>query len=120
MINFLLAVALILFVIILIIYLVRIMNANYSINHVADFEDEVVTTTTTTTTVTEPVAHSCTIDDLEPLTRFFKPNGQPYCIDPVDGTEWILNTKDDMYEDAGDKWWRLVDANVPATEAPKV
>lgn len=113
MINFLLAIALILFVIILVIYVVRIMNENYVIN--SDFDDEVeTTTTTTTTTVTESVAEKqVTIDDLEPLTRFFKPNGQPYCIDPVDGTEWMLNTNDDMYEDAGDKWWRLVDANVP-------
>lgn len=116
MINFLVAVALIIFVIILIVYLVRIMNENVYLS--PDFEDEVTTTTTTTTTtVTEPVVQSCTIDDLEPLTRFFKPNGQPYCIDPVDGTEWMLNTNDDMYEDAGDKWWRLVDANVTATSS---
>lgn len=115
MINFLIAVALILFVIILIVYLVRIMNENVYIN--SDFDEEVettTTTTTTTTTVTEDApVQTCTIDDLPPLARFFKPNGQPYCIDPVDGTEWILNTKDDMYEDAGDTWHRLVDADVP-------
>ena len=113
MINFLIAVALVLFVIILIVYLVRIMNENIYIS--PDFDEEVettTTTTTTTTTVTEDVV-SCTIDDLPPLARFFKANGQPYCIDPVDGTEWILNTKDDMYEDASDKWHRLVDADVP-------
>ena len=114
MINFLIAVTLVLFVIILIVYLVRIMNENIYLS--PDFDDEVVTTTTTTTTTTvteDAPVQTCTIDDLEPLTRFFKENGQPFCIDPVDGTEWILNTKDDMYEDAGDKWWRLVDANVP-------
>ena len=118
MINFLLAIALILFVVILIVYLVRIMNENIYIS--SDFDEEVettTTTTTTTTTVTEDVPEKqVTIDDLPALTRFFKPHGQPYCIDPVDGTEWMLNTKDDMYEDAGDKWWRLVDETPNTTK----
>lgn len=118
MINFLLAVLLILAVVIFTVYLIRLFQEhNAMISSFDDDETVTTTTTTTTTTVTEDVPTSqVTIDDLEPLTRFYKPSGQPYCIDPVDGTEWMLNTKDDMYEDASDKWWRLVDANVPATK----
>jgi hypothetical protein len=66
-------------------------------------DEETVTTTTTTTTTVQP-----TIDQLPTLKRQFKENGQPFVIDPVDGAEWMLNTNDDMYEDAADKWWRLV------------
>lgn len=109
MINFLLAVALILFVAILVVYLVRIMNEPVMYGDIADE----TTTTTTTTTVTESVSEpqvTRTIADLPPLTRQFKPNGQPFVVDPVDHTEWMLNTNDDMYEDAADQWWRLVDA----------
>lgn len=107
MINFLIAVALILFVIILIVYLVRIMNANV---YDDGFEEETVTTTTTTTTTTvvEEQPAVVTVDQLPPLERKFKENGQPYCIDPADGTEWMLNTTDDMYQDAADRWYKLV------------
>lgn len=112
MINFLIAVALILFVAILIVHIVRMFNeSNAMIN---SFEDEVETTTTTTTTTTTvvedtaPAAPVVTIDDLPTLERKFKENGQPYCIDPVDGDEWMLNTNDDMYQDAKDNWWKLV------------
>ena len=106
MINFLLAVALILFVIILIVYLVRIMNENIYDDEVE--ETTTVTTTTTTTVVEEPAV--VTVDQLPPLERKFKENGQPYCIDPADGTEWMLNTTDDIYQDAADRWYKLVDA----------
>lgn len=112
MINFLIATVLFLVVLILIIYLFRSMtNPIYvSRDGFAD-EEETVTTTTTTTTVSEPApAAQPTIDQLPTLERHFKANGQPYVIDPVDHTEWMLNTNDDMYEDAADKWWRLVDA----------
>jgi len=110
MINFLIAVALILFVIILIVYLVRIMNEPVIYGDIADEETTTTTTTTVTTTTTEePVAMTVTVDQLPPLERHFKDNGQPYCIDPVDKGEWMLNTNDDMYEDASGKWWRLVD-----------
>ncbi len=107
MINFLIAVALILFVIILITYLVRLMNEPTYFDD--GFEEETVTTTTTTTTTTvveEPAV--VTVDQLPPLKRKFKENGQPFCIDPADNTEWMLNTNDDMYEDASGKWWKLV------------
>lgn len=32
---------------------------------------------------------------------------QPYVLDPVDGAKWMLNTTDDLYEDAEGKWWGL-------------
>jgi hypothetical protein len=104
MINFLMAVTLILVVAILIIHIIRIMNEAQYINKEVD--DEVVTTTTTTTTTVETTQP--TIDQLPELKRQHKPNGQPFVIDPVDGDEWMLNTNDDMYEDGAGKWWRLV------------
>lgn len=107
MINFLIAVAIILFIAILIIHLVRIMNEHHYIDNLADDEVTTTTTTTTTTTVAETPA-PVTVDQLPELKRQAKPNGQPFCIDPVDGDEWMLNTNDDMYEDASGKWWRLV------------
>lgn len=106
MINFLLAVTLILFVIILIVYLVRIMNENIYLDDEVEETTTVTTTTTTTTVVEEPAV--VTVDQLPPLERKFKENGQPYCIDPADGTEWMLNTTDDMYQDAADRWYKLV------------
>jgi hypothetical protein len=108
MINFLIAVALILFVIILITYLVRLMNEPTYFDD--DVEETITTTTTTTTTVVEEptVAAVVTVDQLPSLERKFKENGQPFCIDPADNTEWMLNTNDDMYEDASGKWWKLV------------
>lgn len=104
MINFLIAVALILFIAILFIYIFRALTAPAPMYH----SDEEETVVTTTTTVTENVA-TRTINDLPPLERHFKSNGQPFCIDPVDGDEWMLNTNDDMYEDAKGNWYRLVD-----------
>ena len=106
MINFLVAVALILFVAILFVFLYRALTAPAPMYN---SDEETTVTTTTTTTVVQP-----TIDQLPTLERHFKPNGQPYVIDPVDGSEWMLNTNDDMYEDAADKWWRLVDAKAVA------
>lgn len=35
-------------------------------------------------------------------------NNQPYVIDPVDGARCWLNTKDEYYEDAADKIWKLI------------
>lgn len=102
MINFLIAVALILFVIILVTFLVRIMNESVYFDDGVEEE----TITTTTTVVEEPPI--ITVDQLPPLERKFKENGQPFCIDPADNTEWMLNTKNDMYEDASGKWWKLI------------
>lgn len=104
MINFLLALILILVVAILFIYLWRaVVYPTFAA------VDEEVTTTTTTTTTTEPEQPlRPTLDQLPELKRMFKENGQPYVIDPVDSAEWMLNTNDDMYEDAHGKWWRLV------------
>ena len=107
MINFLIAVALVLFIAILFIYIFRALTAPAPMYTQHD-DDVEVTTTTTTTTVTEDVA-TRTVNDLPPLERHFKSNGQPFCIDPVDGDEWMLNTNDDMYEDAKGNWYRLVD-----------
>ena len=110
MINFLLAFALILFIAILVIYIVRIIREPAPMYTP---EEETVTTTTYTTTTTEaPVSMTVTVDQLPTLERHFKENGQPYCIDPADKGEWMLNTNDDMYEDANGKWWRLVDPAV--------
>lgn len=97
MINFLLATVLFLIILIFIVYLFRSMTSNYT------YDDEIVVTTTTTTSVVQP-----TIDQLPTLERLFKPNGQPYVVDPVDKDEWMLNTNDDMYEDGAGKWWKLV------------
>lgn len=107
MINFLVATLLFLVVCIFLVFLYRAITAPMPMYN--SDEETTVTTTTTTTTVVQP-----TIDQLPTLERHFKSNGQPYVIDPVDGAEWMLNTNDDMYEDANDKWWRLVDP------APKV
>ena len=105
MINFLIAVALILFVAILFVYLWRsIVNPIYVVNSA---DDEVVTTTTTTTTTVDTPVQP-TIDQLPELKRQFNEAGQPFVIDPVDNTNWYLNTNDDMYEDAAGKWWRLI------------
>lgn len=106
MINFLVAIALILFVAILFVYLWRsLVNPIYVVNSA---DDEVVTTTTTTTTVETPAPVQQTVDQLPPLKREFNEAGQPFVIDPVDNTTWFLNTNDDMYEDAAGQWWRLV------------
>ena len=35
-------------------------------------------------------------------------NGQPFVIDPVDLTKTFLNIKDDMYQDAEGKTWKLI------------
>lgn len=116
MINFLLAVVLILVVAILIIYLVRSMNDPILYD---DSSDEVTTTTTTTTTTTvveEPAVVQPTVDQLPVLERKFNAAGQPYCVDPVDNTDWFLNTNDDMYEDANGKWWRLETKTQPTKE----
>lgn len=63
-------------------------------------------TVTTTTTVHDYGAQS--YDIAGNLSRFIDENGQPYVIDPADGSRWNLNTKDDMYEDAEGKIWKLV------------
>lgn len=108
MINFLVATLLFIIVCIFLVFLYRALTAPSPMYYTPEEETETTTVTTTTTTVTEPT--TVTIDQLPTLERHFKPNGQPYVIDPVDKTEWMLNTNDDMYEDAADKWWRLVDA----------
>lgn len=79
-----------------------------------DYDEEVVTTHTTTTTTT-------TTDNSMPQHTGISINGfpvvgmltkqwegaQPFVIDPVDGVKWMLNTTDDIYEDASGKWWGL-------------
>lgn len=104
MINFLTAVALILFVAILFVYLWRAVVSPIFYTSM-DVGDEYTTTTTTTTTVDTPRP---TIDQLPELKREFNEAGQPFVKDPVDNAVWYLNTNDDMYEDANGKWWRLV------------
>lgn len=78
-------------------------------------EEIVTTTTTTTTTTTDGVGVTNNYTGLNingfpvvgMLTRLFDDNRQPYVIDPVDGVKWMLNTSDDIYEDAAGKWWGL-------------
>lgn len=94
MINFLAAIALILFIAILFVFLFKALTAPTSTN-----QEEVVTTTTTV----QP-----TIDQLPGLKRQFNESGQPFVIDPIDKSTWFLNTNDDMYEDADGKWWKLI------------
>ena len=107
MINFLVATLLFLVVCMFLVFLYRAITAP---TPMYTPEEETVTTTTYTTTTTEaPVSMTVTVDQLPTLERHFKDNGQPYCIDPADKGEWMLNTNDDMYEDANGKWWRLVD-----------
>lgn len=102
MINFLTAIALILFVAVLFVVLWR-MLVQPMFN---TMPEEEVTVTTTTTTTTAPVQP--TVDQLPELKRQFNEAGQPFVNDPVDNAVWFLNTNDDMYEDANGKWWRLV------------
>lgn len=99
MINFLIAIVLILFAAILFIVLWRSLVQPMFATLVPETE----VTVTTTTTTTQP-----TIDQLPELKRQFEESGQPFVIDPVDSAKWMLNTNDDMYEDANGKWWRLV------------
>ena len=80
--------------------------------------DEVVethTTTTTTTTVVDTAAggtNSYTGLNVNgfPIVGMLTKQmdgAQPFVIDPVDGVKWMLNTTDDLYEDAEGKWWGL-------------
>ena len=110
MINFLAAIALLLVVAILIVYLID----NW-IRPMFIYHDDLIDSTTTTTTVTSvSTEHSQNksvkdwVNTLPDLKRQFKENGQPFVTDPVDGTDWMLNTNDDIYQDANDRWWRLV------------
>lgn len=64
---------------------------------------ETHTTVTTTTTTEAP-----TYDIVGNLKRQWEGN-QTFVIDPVDGAKLWLNTKDDMYEDADGKIWKLID-----------
>jgi len=63
--------------------------------------DEVISTTTTTIHDHPGYYVSGT------LGRQFE-NSQPFVIDPADHTKIWLNTKDDMYEDAAGKIWKLI------------
>jgi hypothetical protein len=103
MINFLIAVSLILLVAILFVFLWRAV-VNPTLSNMGN--TEYVTETTTTTTTQQPFQP--TVDQLPELKREFNEAGQPFVKDPVDGAVWWLNTNDDMYEDASGKWWRLV------------
>lgn len=99
--NFLVALCLVLILGILITLLIRALSNQNTMT--SDVEHEVESTTTTTT----HTAATVNVADLPPLARMHKENGQPFCVDPVDGGEWMLNTNDDIYEDASGKWWRL-------------
>lgn len=79
-------------------------------------EEVVTTTTTTTTTVDNGIAVGGTNNYTGLNVNGFPIVGmitkqwegtQPYVIDPVDGVKWMLNTTDDLYEDAEGKWWGL-------------
>lgn len=70
---------------------------SYGGNYMGD--DEVVTTTTTTEDNGPDIVGN--------LNRE-RENNQFFVIDPVDKTKNWLNDKDDMYEDAAGKIWRLV------------
>lgn len=77
-----------------------------------DDEEEIVTTTTTTTTTTHvdtPAAPQVddTIYVVGNIKREFE-GKQVFVVDPVDGEKCWLNTKDDLYEDAEGKIWRVV------------
>ena len=84
------------------------------------WDDEVVETHTTTTTTTTTVDNGSAVGGTNAYTGL-NINGfpivgmltkqmdgtQPFVIDPVDGVKWMLNTTDDLYEDAEGKWWGL-------------
>ena len=78
-----------------------------------DFDDEIVTTTTTTTTTTDNGIVNTNIGlnvNGTPVVGMLQrqmDGVQPFVIDPVDGVKWMLNTTDDIYEDASGKWWGL-------------
>lgn len=69
---------------------------------VDDYEEETVTTTTTQAAPDLNVVGN--------LRRQYTEGDTPqaYVIDPVDKQKCFLNSKDDLYEDAEDKIWRLV------------
>ena len=68
-------------------------------------ENENIETITTTTTITSD--NDSPYKAIGNLKREFD-NGQPYVIDPADKSKVWLNDKDDMYEDASDRIWKLV------------
>lgn len=65
-------------------------------------EEEIVTTTT----VTEYSNEFSVVGDL--IRQHEDNHLQHFVIDPVDGEKFFLNDKDDMYEDANGKIWRLI------------
>lgn len=78
------------------------------------YDDEVVTTTTTTTTTVDGAGGTNGYTGLNvngfPIVGMLPKKfdgAQPYVLDPVDGVKWMLNTTDDLYEDAEGKWWGL-------------
>lgn len=83
----------------------------YNTVYYNDFDDEVVTRTTVTTTTTNdvPVTTGLNINGFPIVGMLTKHMDgiQPYVLDPVDGAKWMLNTTDDLYEDAEGKWWGL-------------
>jgi len=94
-----LALALILIILFLIVLFISLRGIMYSRYNNCDCDVESITTTTTTEQQNYEIVGT--------LRRQFE-GSQPFVIDPVDGSKTWLNTKDDMYEDATDKVWRLV------------
>lgn len=109
--NFLSAFCIFLLIAIFIVWLIKTLNEDTAMLHDIDDVTETTTTTTTTTVQHDEAQAAPSVDSLPPLDRQFKANGQPFCIDPADGAEWMLNTTDDIYQDANDKWYRLVTPN---------
>lgn len=103
--NFLIALCFALIVIIFIVFLIRLFSEHNTM--ISDFGDDQSTVTTTTTTTVDTATNP---SNFPQLRKQYKSNGQPFCVDPVDGIEWLLNTTDDCYEDANGVWWKLVEA----------
>lgn len=106
----LISVILILVVLIILVSIIR----SYHVGPWYDYEDEVTTTTTTTTTTVVdtpavPATTGLNINGFPIVGMLTKQMDgvQPFVIDPVDGAKWMLNTTDDLYEDAEGKWWGL-------------
>jgi hypothetical protein len=109
----LIALFFILFILIVLVAIIRSSNMYWWDN------DEIVETHTTTTTTTTTVDNGAVggtnnytglnVNGFPIVGMITKQwdGAQPYVLDPVDGVKWMLNTTDDLYEDAEGKWWGL-------------
>ena len=101
------------FVLLFIVFIVALVRS-HPMPWFNDYDEEVVTTTTTTTTTTDAVGGTNSYTGLNvngfPIVGMLTKQWDgavPYVIDPIDGVKWMLNTTDDLYEDAEGKWWGL-------------